>query len=31
MADKKERLIHAVAHYCGTWYTGHNPTTGQIR
>jgi len=25
------RLIQAVAHYCETWPTGSNTTTGQIR
>jgi len=30
-ANEEGRLIQAVAHYCGTWPTGSNTTTGQIR
>jgi len=30
-AGEKGRLIQTVAHYCGTWPTGSNTTTGQIR
>jgi len=30
-ADEKERLIQAVAHFCGTSHTGSNTTAGQIR
>jgi len=30
-ADKKGRLVQAVAHYCATSPTGSNTTIGQIR
>jgi len=30
-ADEKGHLIQDFAHYCGTWPTGSNTTTGQIR
>jgi len=30
-ANEKGHLIEAVAHCCGTWPTGCNTTTGQIR
>jgi len=30
-ADKKGRLIQALAYYCGTSSTGSNTTTGKIR